>query len=72
MLTEFALEELACSIRDLRGAKAYERLLFEIGPTDAGLLHLAEREKLTLVTEDGPLLQWAGTRAVPVLHLRQI
>ena len=53
LLMEFGLEERACCIRDLHGVPAFRLILEAVGPTDAGLLHAAEVEKATLITEDG-------------------
>ena len=67
LLMEFGLEEQSCCVRDLHGIPAFRHMLEKVGPTDAGLLHAAEVEKATLVTEDWALRGFAHERSVPVL-----
>ena len=72
LLVKFGLEERACCIRDLQARPGFRQILEAVGPTDAGLLHTAEIEKATLITEDGRLRHFAYDRGVPVLSLIQI
>lgn len=72
LLREHALEERACRIRDFIPRPEFRRILETLGPTDAGLLHIAEIEKATLLTEDWELIRFAHERSVPVLSLKQI
>jgi rRNA-processing protein FCF1 len=72
LLWEHGLEERACCIRDLLLRPEFRRILEAVGPADAGLLHTAEVEKATLLTEDGQLSHFAHERSVPVLSLSRI
>jgi uncharacterized protein YacL len=47
-------------------------MIEEIGPTDAGLIYIAEVEKATIISEDGQLRPWAGVRSVPILNLDEL
>jgi hypothetical protein len=66
------IEEQSCALRDLLEQDGYRKILTEIGPTDAGLIFTAERQKATIITDDGPLARWAGVRSVPVILLPSI
>lgn len=48
------------------------KILTDIGPTDTGLLYIAQKRKATILTEDGRLRNWARVRSIPVLALNQI
>ena len=65
-------EEEPCTIGELRQTLGYEKILTEIGPTDAGILFTAERKKATILTDDGQMLHWADVRRLRALPLHQI
>ena len=53
-------ERLLRLIPDLSASEAEKEVMFEIGPTDAGLIDLARREKCILLTDDErTLARWA-------------
>ncbi len=54
------------------GAFRKRTSLTELGPTDAGLLYVAEDRKATILSEDGSLTHGAGTRGIRSLTLNQI
>ena len=64
LVLAFGLEEQPCRIRDLAADEAYLKALIVLGPTDAGLLHVAESTRATLITDDGPLRGFAAGRGV--------
>ena len=70
--TKFEIEDLPCSVGELQANRAYGGILERLGPADAGLLYMAERERLTLVTEDGPLLNEGYRRLVAVKTLSEL
>jgi rRNA-processing protein FCF1 len=72
LLSEFDIEEYSCPIRDLRETQAYEGILSVVGPSDTGLLHTAEHQKATIVSDDFELRRYADQRAVPILALNEI
>jgi rRNA-processing protein FCF1 len=73
LLTHPGIEEhTSCPVRDMHDMHEYRDILYEIGPTDAGLIHTAEREKATIITDDGQLTHWAAARSVPGVLLNQI
>jgi hypothetical protein len=37
-----------------------KQIVYEVGPTDAGLMHLAHREGCILLTDDSNLYNWLG------------
>jgi hypothetical protein len=65
LLREYGLEERECCIAYLYARGEFRRMIDEIGPTDAGLIYIAEVEKATIISEDGRLRPWAGVRSVP-------
>jgi predicted nucleic acid-binding protein len=65
LVQEFAMEGRPCRIVDLAANAAYLKALIELGPADAGLLYVAESIGATLISDDGPLLQWAYSHGVP-------
>jgi hypothetical protein len=72
LLTDPGIEEQSCQVRDVHEKEEYRDILSELGPADAGLLYTAERQKATIITDDGPLVHWAGVRSVPAIGLKQI
>jgi len=68
--SQIAIEEQSCAVRDLQ--KESSKILDELGPCDTGLIFTAEREKATIVTDDGPLERWARVRRVPVITFETI
>jgi rRNA-processing protein FCF1 len=72
LLANPGIEEQSCRVRDVHDVHEYRRILEEIGPTDAGLIHTAEHNKATIITDDGKLAQWAAARSVPAIGLNQI
>jgi predicted nucleic acid-binding protein len=64
------LEEKLVRLIDLGRDATYEKLLYEVGPTDAGLISLAQKENCTLLTDDSRLLSWQ--RLDPHLHIELI
>jgi len=72
LLTDPGIEELSCRVKEVDEKTGYGKILTELGPADAGLLYTAEREKATLITDDGQLVHWAGVRSVPAVSLHQI
>jgi rRNA-processing protein FCF1 len=71
-LLKTGIEEQSCALRDLLAQDGYRKILTEIGPTDAGLIFTAERQKATIITDDDELASWAGFRSVPVILLPSI
>ncbi len=72
LLADPGIEEQSCLIRDVHRAHGYSDILHEIGPADAGLIYTAERNKATILTDDGMLAHWANVRSVPAVPLNQI
>lgn len=66
LLGDPGFEEQSCTVQDLYERKEYRPILIELGPTDAGLIHTAERQKATIVTDDEKLANWARRRYVRV------
>jgi hypothetical protein len=66
------IEEHSCLIKDVLELEGYRDILDELGPSDAGLIFTAERQKATIITDDGQLVHWAAVRAVPAVFLNQI
>jgi rRNA-processing protein FCF1 len=66
------IEEQACTIRDVLERKEYRNILEELGPTDAGLILTAERQKATIITDDGRLAHLARARSVQAMGLHEI
>jgi predicted DNA-binding protein (UPF0278 family) len=64
------IEEWSCTVEDLRDG--YRDILIQVGPADAGLILTAERQKATIVTDDGGLAHCAGVRSVPAVLLHQL
>jgi hypothetical protein len=71
-LLDFGIEEVPCSVLQIRERFGNELPLTELGPIDAGLLYVAEDRKATILSEDGSLTHWAGTRGIRSLTLNQI
>lgn len=71
-LLDLGIEEVPCSVRQIRERFGNELPLTELGPTDAGLLYVAEDRKATILSEDGSLTHGAGTRGIRSLTLNQI
>jgi rRNA-processing protein FCF1 len=72
ILMDPGLEEKPCSVRELSQEQGYEKILTELGPTDAGLLLTAERYRATVLTDDGPLFRRARERHILAIPLSQI
>jgi predicted nucleic acid-binding protein len=72
LLREYNVGEESCSIRDLHDREGYRRILLEIGPTDAGLLHVAEQQKAKILTDDRDFLRCAHDRNVHAVSLNQL
>lgn len=52
------VNEKLVTLRDLNNDERLRQILCEDGPTDAGLIALANREKCLLLTNDGHLYKW--------------
>jgi hypothetical protein len=72
LLPSYFVEERGCCISDVYAHREFQRMLQEIGPTDAGLIYTAEIEKATIISEDGRLRHWAEVREVPTLAVNQL
>jgi predicted nucleic acid-binding protein len=72
LLSKYGVEEHPCCIRDLYANGVYRKALIELGATDAGLLHAAQQDNATLVSDDESLLRWAHIRGVPAFPLSRI
>jgi hypothetical protein len=72
LLPNYGVEERGCSISDVYARRGLQRMLEELGPTDAGLIFTAEIEKATIISEDGRLRHWADVREVPALAFDQL
>jgi hypothetical protein len=66
------IEEVSIRVDDLKGLPVYGEILLKAGPTDTGLLFVAEQRQATILTEDGPLWNWASDRNIQWLSLNQI
>jgi rRNA-processing protein FCF1 len=64
--------EVSFQLEELDDLPEYRKILIEIGPTDTGLLYIAQQRKAVLLTEDGPLQHWASVRSIPWLTLNQL
>ena len=72
LLEDYQLEEQSCVVSELFRSEDYKKILQDIGPTDAGLIFVAAREKVTLISDDENLLRWARVRRVPCFSLRHL
>jgi hypothetical protein len=72
VLSHPGIEEASLEVRAMYERPEYQKIADTVGPTDAGLIYLAERRSATILTEDGELLHWAHTRSVRTLQLSQI
>jgi predicted nucleic acid-binding protein len=54
------VNEKLITLRDLNSEDRLRQLVCAIGPTDAGLLALANLEGCLLLTNDGRLYNWLG------------
>lgn len=72
LLTDYNVGEESCPIRDLYNTEPYRSILLAIGPTDAGLLHVAEQQKAKIITDDHGLLHFAHDRRVHAVPLNQL
>jgi hypothetical protein len=72
LLPKYHVEELGCCISDLYADKDFRPIIEALGPTDAGLIHTAEVEKAAILSEDGPLRNWAQGRRVETLAWNQM
>jgi predicted nucleic acid-binding protein len=73
LIDEFDIEEHSCSMTELRKNKQYRTIAEEIGPTDAGLIHVAEKCKANLLTcDEATLGSWASKRSVPWYSLSTV
>jgi hypothetical protein len=72
ILRDPGIEEESIRIRDLNGKPDYRDILTTLGPADTGLLYIAEQRKGTIITEDGPLLNFALDRGIRWRSLKGI
>ncbi len=72
LLPDYCIEERGCCVAELYAHGKYRRIVEDIGPTDAGLIYIAEVEKATIISQDGQLRHWATVRSVPVLTLNEL
>jgi hypothetical protein len=72
VLLNFPVEEVSCSVREIHADANYTKILVYLGPADAGLIYVAERQKATILSEDGSLGHWARSRSVPAMSLQEI
>ncbi len=63
------IEERSCSLEKLEGDRDYRKILRELGPADAGVMHTAENLKATIVTDDSRLASWAERHSVRTLQV---
>ncbi len=66
-LGQWHVEELPCALSDLYADEVYRRIVDQAGPTDAGLILTAKRERATILSEDRRLAGYARQRAVEAL-----
>jgi hypothetical protein len=71
LLPKHHVEERGCCISDLYVNSDFRLIMEQLGPTDAGLIY-TEMEKATILSEDGPLRNWAHVRRVEILALNQL
>jgi hypothetical protein len=72
LLQKHHVEERACCISELYTNQDFRPIIEGLGPTDAGLIYTAEVEKATILSEDGPLRNWAHVRRVETLAWNQL
>jgi hypothetical protein len=72
ILRDPGIEEEPFRIRDLDAKPEYRKILTTLGPTDTGLLYIAEHRNATIITEDGPLLSRALDRGIRCRSLKGI
>jgi rRNA-processing protein FCF1 len=72
ILNNHGIVEASFAVRDVKESAEYQKILREIGPTDAGLLDTAQQSNGTILTNDGPLQQWASALLIPSKSLNQI
>jgi hypothetical protein len=72
ILRDPGIEEEPFRIRDLDGKPEYRKILTTLGPTDTGLLYIAEQRNATIITEDKPLLSFALDRGIRCRSLKGI
>lgn len=54
------VSEMLVTLRDLNSDEGLRQIVRTFGPTDAGLVALANRERCLLLTHDGRLYTWLG------------
>jgi hypothetical protein len=64
------VNEKLVTLRDLNNDERLKQILCVDGPTDAGLIALADREGCLLITNDGHLYNWLG--AFPRVEIKLV
>src|SRR5688572_28200053 len=65
-----SVNEKLVTLRDLNNDERLKQILCVDGPTDAGLIALADREGCLLLTNDGHLYKWLG--AFPSMEIKLV
>ena len=66
------IDEVGCCVADLLPHNEFRKLMKDLGPTDAGLIYVAENEGATIISDDGHLRQCAEARLVHVIGLANL
>ncbi|MGA3096609.1 MAG: hypothetical protein ABSF25_09170 [Bryobacteraceae bacterium] len=71
LVEKFGVEEKSCPFRDLIASPADLLVLIKLGPTDAGLLRVAESIEAILISDDRDLRSTAWSRGIPAFPVRE-
>ncbi|MGA9997975.1 MAG: hypothetical protein WBP93_21350 [Pyrinomonadaceae bacterium] len=72
ILKRKGIEENLLRLLDMNEENDKKELICTIGPTDAGLIALAQQERCVLLTDDGPLTSFARAQGVDCWLTRDI
>ncbi len=66
------MEKIPCSLQDLYTDSDYRKILLELGPADAGLIWVAQQNRLEILSVDRKLAQFAQGRSVNVFSIQDL